>query len=104
LTMRVSMARFPFQKTLDAFDFKFQPSIDQSESRRLGRGLRRPGHCLRHPRSPAAPLDHRQHPGRQLPAQGEDESGTTKSRRRRPRRPPSNHQGGLSPDKWGHVT
>ena len=28
LTMRIAMARFPFQKTLDAFDFKFQPSID----------------------------------------------------------------------------
>ena len=26
--MKTSMARFPFQKTLDSFDFKFQPSID----------------------------------------------------------------------------
>ena len=26
--MRVAMARFPFQKTLESFDFKFQPSID----------------------------------------------------------------------------
>src|SRR4051794_2255195 len=32
LTMRISMARFPFQKTLDAFDFKFQPSIDPKVS------------------------------------------------------------------------
>lgn len=26
--MKTAMARFPFQKTLDSFDFKFQPSID----------------------------------------------------------------------------
>lgn len=26
--MRIAMARFPFQKTLESFDFKFQPSID----------------------------------------------------------------------------
>ena len=26
--MRITMARFPFQKTLESFDFKFQPSID----------------------------------------------------------------------------
>jgi DNA replication protein DnaC len=28
LAMRINMARFPFHKTLEAFDFKFQPSID----------------------------------------------------------------------------
>ncbi|MEO5824956.1 MAG: IS21-like element helper ATPase IstB [Gemmatimonadales bacterium] len=28
LAMRISMARFPFQKTLETFDWKFQPSID----------------------------------------------------------------------------
>jgi DNA replication protein DnaC len=27
-TMKTVMARFPFQKTLESFDFKFQPSID----------------------------------------------------------------------------
>jgi len=27
-TMRIQMARFPFQKTLDSFDWKAQPSID----------------------------------------------------------------------------
>ncbi len=27
LAMRLAMARFPFQKTLESFDFKFQPSI-----------------------------------------------------------------------------
>ena len=27
LAMRVSMARFPFQKTLEGFEWKFQPSI-----------------------------------------------------------------------------
>jgi DNA replication protein DnaC len=25
--MRTAMARFPFHKTLESFDFKFQPSI-----------------------------------------------------------------------------
>ena len=38
LTMRISMARFPFQKTLDAFDFKFQPSIDPKVIRELATG------------------------------------------------------------------
>ena len=38
LTMRISMARFPFQKTLDAFDFKFQPSIDPTVIRELATG------------------------------------------------------------------
>src|SRR5262249_36729002 len=28
LSMRTSMARFPFHKTLESFDFKFQPSLD----------------------------------------------------------------------------
>ena len=28
LAMRLAMARFPFQKTLETFDFKAQPSID----------------------------------------------------------------------------
>ena len=27
-TMKMTMARFPFHKTLDSFDFKFQPSIE----------------------------------------------------------------------------
>jgi DNA replication protein DnaC len=38
LTMRIAMARFPFQKTLDAFDFKFQPSIDPKVIRELATG------------------------------------------------------------------
>ena len=38
LTMRISMARFTFQKTLDAFDFKFQPSIDPKVIRELATG------------------------------------------------------------------
>ena len=38
LTMRVSMARFPFHKTLEAFDFKFQPSIDAKAIRELATG------------------------------------------------------------------
>jgi DNA replication protein DnaC len=29
--MRIAMARFPFQKTLESFDFKFQPSIDPKQ-------------------------------------------------------------------------
>jgi DNA replication protein DnaC len=35
LAMRVAMARFPFQKSIDAFDFKFQPSIDPKVIREL---------------------------------------------------------------------
>ncbi|MFQ5793233.1 MAG: ATP-binding protein, partial [Acidobacteriota bacterium] len=35
LTMRINMARFPFHKTLEAFDFTFQPSIDPKVIREL---------------------------------------------------------------------
>jgi DNA replication protein DnaC len=38
LMMRVSMARFPFHKSLDTFDFKFQPSIDPKVIRELATG------------------------------------------------------------------
>ena len=38
LAMRTAMARFPFHKTLDAFDFKFQPSIDPKVIRELATG------------------------------------------------------------------
>jgi len=38
LAMRVAMARFPFQKTLESFDFKFQPSIDPKIIRELATG------------------------------------------------------------------
>jgi len=38
LAMRVAMARFPFQKTLESFDFKFQPSIDAKLVRELASG------------------------------------------------------------------
>jgi DNA replication protein DnaC len=38
LAMRVAMARFPFQKTLENFDFKFQPSIDAKLLRELATG------------------------------------------------------------------
>jgi DNA replication protein DnaC len=34
-TMRVSMAHFPFAKSLESFDFKFQPSIDPKLVREL---------------------------------------------------------------------
>jgi DNA replication protein DnaC len=38
--MRIAMARFPFQKTIESFDFKFQPSIDPKLIRELaGRSL-----------------------------------------------------------------
>ena len=37
-TMRVTMARFPFQKTLDTFDWKFQPSIDPKLIKELATG------------------------------------------------------------------
>jgi DNA replication protein DnaC len=36
--MRITMARFPFQKTLASFDFKFQPSIDVKLMRALAGG------------------------------------------------------------------
>ena len=36
--MRIAMARFPFQKTLESFDFKFQPSIDPKQIRELTTG------------------------------------------------------------------
>ena len=36
--MRITMARFPFQKTLETFDFKFQPSIDVKLIRELAGG------------------------------------------------------------------
>jgi DNA replication protein DnaC len=34
-SMKTSMARFPFHKSLDSFDFKFQPSIDPKIIREL---------------------------------------------------------------------
>lgn len=37
-TMKTTMARFPFHKTLDSFDFKFQPSIEQKVIRELATG------------------------------------------------------------------
>ncbi len=36
--MRIAMAHFPFQKTLESFDFKFQPSIDAKQIRELASG------------------------------------------------------------------
>jgi len=36
--MHITMARFPFQKTLESFDFKFQPSIDIKLMRELAGG------------------------------------------------------------------
>jgi DNA replication protein DnaC len=38
LAMRLAMARFPFQKTLETFEFKFQPSIDVKLVRELATG------------------------------------------------------------------
>jgi DNA replication protein DnaC len=37
-TMRISMARFPFQKTLETFDWKFQPSIEPKLIKDLATG------------------------------------------------------------------
>jgi DNA replication protein DnaC len=34
--MRTSLARFPFVKTLDAFDFAYQPSLDKKQIQALG--------------------------------------------------------------------
>jgi DNA replication protein DnaC len=36
--MRIAMARFPYQKTLENFDFKFQPSLDPKQVRELASG------------------------------------------------------------------
>src|SRR5499427_4607844 len=36
--MRITMARFPFHKTLESFDFKFQPSIDVKVIKELTTG------------------------------------------------------------------
>src|SRR4029078_9643715 len=36
--MKTRMARFPFQKSLDSFDFKFQPSIDPKVIKELATG------------------------------------------------------------------
>jgi DNA replication protein DnaC len=36
--MKTSMARFPFQKTIESFDFKFQPSIEVKVIRELALG------------------------------------------------------------------
>jgi DNA replication protein DnaC len=36
--MRITMARFPFHKTLESFDFKFQPSIDPKQIREIAAG------------------------------------------------------------------
>jgi len=38
LAMRVAMARFPFQKTLEGFDWKFQPSIEPKVIKELATG------------------------------------------------------------------
>jgi DNA replication protein DnaC len=37
-TMRIAMAHFPFVKTLESFDFKFQPSLDAKVVRELATG------------------------------------------------------------------
>jgi DNA replication protein DnaC len=38
LAMRISMARFPFQKSLEVFDWSFQPSIDPKIIKELATG------------------------------------------------------------------
>jgi DNA replication protein DnaC len=37
-SMKTSMARFPFHKSLESFDFKFQPSIDPKVIKELATG------------------------------------------------------------------
>ena len=56
LAMRLAMARFPFQKTLESFDFEFQPSIDPKLIRELAAERYMPL-SQRQPAS-AAPLAH----------------------------------------------
>jgi DNA replication protein DnaC len=36
ISVRTSMAKFPFVKTLESFDFAFQPSIDKKRLKELG--------------------------------------------------------------------
>jgi len=38
ITMRTSLARFPFVKGLDAFDFSYQPSLDKKQIQALASG------------------------------------------------------------------
>ena len=38
VTMRTTMARFPYLKTLEGFDFSFQPSIDRKKIHELAAG------------------------------------------------------------------
>jgi DNA replication protein DnaC len=35
ITLRTQLARFPYVKTLEAFDFKYQPSLDEKQIREL---------------------------------------------------------------------
>src|SRR5512138_2173924 len=35
ITMRTSLARFPFAKSLDSFDFAYQPSLDKKQVQQL---------------------------------------------------------------------
>jgi len=35
VTMRTAMARFPYRKTLESFDFGFQPSVDRQQLQEL---------------------------------------------------------------------
>jgi DNA replication protein DnaC len=38
VTMRTVMARFPYRKTLEGFDFGFQPSVDRKKLQELATG------------------------------------------------------------------
>jgi DNA replication protein DnaC len=38
VTMRTAMARFPYRKTLESFDFGFQPSVDRKKLQELATG------------------------------------------------------------------
>lgn len=62
LAMRIAMARFPFHKTLETFDFKFQPSIDPKIIRELATGLAGPvqrrGKLIRRAVVRGIPLEH----------------------------------------------
>jgi len=57
IAMKTKLAHFPVAKTLEQFDFAYQPSISE-----------------RHPRPAPASLHH-QHPGAELPPTREEESG-----------------------------
>src|SRR5437762_10728424 len=103
VTMRTHLARFPFVKSLETFDFSYQLSLDKKQIHTLsschfiehgenvvflgppgvgkshlavGLGLKaiEPHHCHGDPRPRSASRDHHQYPRQLLPAEGQAQS------------------------------